>query len=71
MKDYLIDTHAHLDMLENPDIEGVGKVIVPSVEISTMDKVVELSSNPNVYSMVGIFPSEAKTYNAEIEEKMI
>lgn len=71
MKDYLIDTHAHLDMLETPDIEGVGKVIVPSVEIATMNKVVELSSNPNIYSMVGIFPSEAKTYNAEIEEKMI
>ena len=71
MKDYLIDTHAHLDMLETLDIEGVGKVVVPSVEIGTMDKVVELSSNPNIYSMVGIFPSEAKTYNDEIEGKMI
>ena len=71
MKDYLVDTHAHLDMLTDFDISGVGKVIVPSVEVSTMNKVVELSSNDNVYSMVGIYPSEAKTYTQEIEERMI
>ena len=70
MKDYLIDTHAHIDMLENFDISGVGKVIVPSVEISTIDMVVELSNLENVYSMVGIYPSEAKTYNEEVEAKM-
>ena len=71
MKDYLIDTHAHLDMLSELDISGVGKVVVPSVEISTMDKVVSLSENPNIYSMVGIYPSEAKTYTQEVESKMI
>lgn len=71
MKDYLIDTHAHLDMLSELDISGVGKVVVPSVEINTMDKVVALSENPSVYSMVGIYPSEAKTYSQEVENKMI
>ena len=71
MKNYLIDTHAHLDMLSELDISGVGKVIVPSVEVSTMDKVIKLSENPNIYSMIGIYPSEAKTYTQEIEEKMI
>lgn len=71
MKDYLIDTHAHLDMLSTLDISGVGKVVVPSVEIGTMDKVIEVSKNNNVFSMVGIFPSEAKTYSQEIENKMI
>ncbi len=71
MKDYLIDTHAHLDMLSELDISGVGKVIVPSVELKTMDKVVSLSENPNIYSMVGIYPSESKSYNQEVEEKMI
>lgn len=70
MKDYLIDTHAHLDMLSDFDISGVGKVVVPSVELSTMEKVVNLSENSNVYSMVGIYPSEAKTYNEEVEAKM-
>ena len=70
MKDYLIDTHAHLDMLSDFDISGVGKVVVPSVELSTMEKVVNLCENSNVYSMVGIYPSEAKTYNENVEAKM-
>ena len=71
MKNYLIDTHAHLDMLADFDITGVGKVVVPSVEIKTMEKVISLSEIPNVYSMIGLYPSEAKTYSKEIEEKMI
>lgn len=71
MKDYLIDTHAHLDMLENYDISGVGKVIVPSVNYASMKKVVALSQEKNIYSMVGIYPSEAKTYTPEVEKQMI
>lgn len=80
MKDYLIDTHAHIDMLEEPTNQvllemqdfGVKKVIIPSVEISTMQNIVNIANqNENIYVMVGIFPSEAKTYNKDIEEKMI
>ena len=71
MKNYLVDTHAHLDMLTEFDISGVGKVIIPSVEINTMEKVVQLSEKDNVFSMVGIYPSEAKTYSHEVENKMI
>lgn len=71
MKDYLIDTHAHLDMLKDFDISGVGKIVVPAVEVATLDKVVSLSEIDNVYSMVGIYPSEAKTYTDEVEQKMI
>ena len=70
MKEYLIDTHAHLDMLSELDTTGVGKVIVPSVELKTMDKIVELSELYNVYSMVGIYPTEAKTYSENVENKM-
>ena len=51
MKDYLIDTHAHLDMLTDCDISGVRKVVVPSVEVSTMEKVVDLSNNDNIFSI--------------------
>ena len=75
MKDYLIDTHAHLDMLEETDTLGkmskfgVKKVIIPSVEISTMEKIIKIAdSNENIYAMLGIFPSEAKTYSSEVEE---
>lgn len=93
MTKYLIDTHAHLDMLVNgsgdntehqaSDDEvkeilvqmeefGVKKVIIPSVEVKTMNRVVEISNmHENVYSMVGIFPSEAKTYTGEVEKQII
>ncbi len=51
---------------------GVKKVIIPSVEVKTLDRVVEISNMyDNVYSMVGIFPSEAKTYTDEVENKLI
>ena len=77
MKDYLIDTHAHIDMLENPieatlsqmESSNVKKAIIPSVEITTMEKVLSLSQKyDNLYSMLGIFPTEAKTFSKEVEQ---
>lgn len=79
MKDYIIDTHAHIDMLEESveqvlfemDNYSVKKAVIPSVEVATLDKVVQIASDyKNLFGMVGIFPTEAKTYSDEIEEKM-
>ena len=82
MKDYLIDTHAHIDMEINDNITlqdiikemnsfGVKKAIIPAVEIATQDKVVELAnSDENIFGMVGLFPSEAKTFTQDFENKM-
>ena len=79
MKNYLIDTHAHIDMIEQPVDEilqemyenGVKKVIIPSVEEKTFDKILEIAhSNENIYAMTGIYPSEAKTYTPELEKRM-
>ena len=82
MKDYLIDTHAHIDMGVNNEVTladilremneyGVKKAIIPAVEIATQDRVIELAnSDENIFGMVGLFPTEAKTYTAEFEEKM-
>lgn len=80
MKDYLVDTHAHIDMLETPinDIirkmseYGVRKVVIPSVEASMMEKIVSIAdSNDNIWAMIGIYPSEANTYSDEVENLMI
>ena len=80
MKQYLIDTHAHIDMLEAP-IEltlqlmkdfGVKKAVIPSVEVSSMEKVIAAAeADENIYAMIGIYPSEAKTYTQEVEDRMI
>ena len=80
MKDYLIDTHAHVDMLELPVEQvlsqmnacGVKKVIIPSVEANLMEKIVSIAEkNENVWAMAGIYPSEAKTYTDEVENLII
>ena len=77
MKDYLIDTHAHIDMLDFDKTMalmseyGVKKVLIPSVEVATLDKVLDTAlKNENLYAMIGIFPTEAKTYTPVIEEKL-
>lgn len=50
---------------------GVGKVIIPSVEEKTLERIIEISNSyENVFGMVGIFPCEAKTYTDEIENKL-
>jgi len=78
MKEYLIDTHAHVDMLEESIKETfakmqefqVKKIVIPSVELPTIDKILEIANKyENIYAMLGIFPSEVKTYTDEIEEK--
>ncbi len=82
MKDYLIDTHAHIDMGVNEETSlsdiisemnehGVKKAIIPAVEIATQNKVVELAnSDENIFGMVGLFPSEVKTYTPDFEAEM-
>ena len=77
MKDYLIDTHAHIDMLDFDKTMvlmseyGVKKALIPSVEVATLDKVLDTAlKNENLYAMIGIFPTEVKTYTPEIEEKL-
>ena len=50
---------------------GVKKAIIPSVEVATLDKVFEIAlKNENLYAMIGIFPSEVKTYTPKVEEKL-
>ena len=60
----IIDTHAHLDMLDDPKraIEealeaNVKKIIIPSVEPETFSKVIDLANTyENVYAQIGVHP---------------
>ena len=81
MQGYLIDTHAHIDMLgdinRTPDIiakmaeNNVMKAIIPAVEVGTQDTIIELiNAFDNLWGMVGIFPSEAKSYTPEHEARI-
>ena len=70
---YLIDTHAHLDMyddwqsvIENARENGIKKIIIPAVETQYFQKIVDIAnSNDDVFCMMGVFPSEAKTWSDE------
>ena len=79
-KNYLIDTHSHINMIENLSIEeilknasenNVKKIIIPAAEANDIEVVFELSQKyENVYCYLGIHPSEAKDWNDKIEEKI-
>jgi len=76
---YLIDTHAHLDMYD--DIEsiiktaedyGVKKIIIPAIEEKYFEKIINIAnSHENVFCQLGIFPSEAKSWNGDIKEVIV
>ena len=75
----IIDTHAHLDMLNDPKLAieealsvGVKKIIIPGVEPDTFEKVLDLAYKyENVYAQLGVHPSEAQKFNDDIAKKII
>lgn len=81
MKDYLIDTHCHINMIEefsideifhNAENNGVKKIVVPAAYAADIDIVFNLCERfENVYGYLGIHPSEVKDWTDELEEKII
>lgn len=75
---YLIDTHAHLDMVEDvaevikySRENGVKKIIIPAVEEKYFDKLIAIAeSYDNIYCQVGLYPSEAKKWTQDVENKI-
>jgi len=71
MKNYLIDTHAHIDMLENAEkaiqnaIEnGIKKLIIPCAYPKDIEKIYNMAIKyENVFGMLGVHPSEAKDWD--------
>ena len=69
MKNYLIDTHAHLDfpelynkldeVLKNASENGVKRIVTISTNLNKIDKIIEISKNyEEVYHTVGVHPNE-------------
>ena len=70
----LIDTHAHLDMLEayaeyyisEAAQNNVDKIIVPAIDAGGYPNIVELAERfKSVYFQLGLFPSESKDWSEE------
>lgn len=80
MDNYIVDTHAHLDMfdenideiVENSIKNGVKKIIIPGIEETSFQKIIDIASNnDNVFCQLGIFPSEASRWNNDTREYII
>lgn len=78
MNNYLIDTHAHIDMSENEceviknaNDNGVKKIIIPSVEEEYFEKIIKIAEeNDNIFCQLGLYPSEALKWNDKIADKI-
>ncbi|MBQ3311516.1 TatD family hydrolase [bacterium] len=72
MNNYFIDTHSHIDMIDDMDIntiiseadkENVKKIIIPTINEDNFEHVLEICNKyNNVYCLIGIFPNEVKTW---------
>ena len=79
-KNYIIDTHCHIDMIEEFSVEeilknaeenDVKKIIIPSADRSSFEKILELSNKyEQIYCMLGVFPEEAKTWTDDIIDEI-
>lgn len=77
---YLIDTHSHINMIENISIDEViknasenqvKKIIVPAASTTDIDAVYELSQKyENVYCYLGIHPEDAKNWEDGLADKI-
>lgn len=73
---YIIDTHSHIDMIEdisikeilnNAEKNSVKKIIIPSADVKSFDRIIELANKyEQVYCMLGVFPEESKTWSDNI-----
>lgn len=76
----LIDTHSHVDMIEDMAIEeiikdaknnGVEKIIVPCAYPRDVDKVFELVNKyDELYGLLGVHPSEVKDWDDSLIDKI-
>ena len=77
---YLIDTHSHINMIEERSLEeilqqakenNVKKIIVPSAYPSDIETVYNLSQKyEEIYCYLGVHPSEAKDWDDSLIDKI-
>lgn len=75
----LIDTHAHIDMLSDPEkgiIEareaGVKEIIIPSASEESFENILELCHKfDDVYATLGVHPEDCEKFNDNTAKKII
>ena len=78
----MIDSHVHLDdpafdedrdsLIKSLGENGIELVINNSSDLPSSERSVELANKyENIYAAIGVHPHEAKTYNDQVEERLI
>ena len=75
----LTDTHAHINMLENPEVAimearkaDVGIIIIPSASSDDFEKILEIChKNDNTYALLGVHPEDCEKFSDETAKKII
>lgn len=75
----LIDTHAHIDMLSNPEqgiIEareaGVKEIIIPSASEESFEIILELCHKfEDVYALLGVHPEDCEKFSDSTAKKIM
>lgn len=75
----LIDTHAHIDMLEDPELgikeareAGIEEIIIPAADSRDFEKIIKLcESHKKIYALMGVHPEYADEFNDETAKKII
>ncbi len=78
MTNYLIDTHAHIDMLTDTakavqyaSENDVKKIILPCAYPKDLEKVYDITQKyENVFGLLGVHPSEAKDWDDSLIDKI-
>lgn len=75
----LIDTHAHIDMLEDPEsgirearMAGIEEIIIPAADHRDFEKIINLcETHEKMYALMGVHPEYADEFNDDIAKKII
>jgi len=75
----LIDTHAHINMLKNPEMgiieakdAGVNAIIIPSASEDDFETILKLCERfENIYALLGVHPEECEKFNDDTAKKII
>ncbi|MBR5303266.1 MAG: TatD family hydrolase [Candidatus Gastranaerophilales bacterium] len=75
----LIDTHAHIDMLSDPELgikearaAGVKEIIIPSASEDSFEGILELcDKHEDVYATLGVHPEDCEKFNNTTAEKIM
>ena len=75
----LIDTHAHIDMLSNPELgikeareAGVKEIIIPSASEDSFENILELCDKfDDVFATLGVHPEDCEKFSDSTAKKII